>query len=259
MKLITLNIWGGKIYDPLIQFLEEQSQDTDIFCFQEVLFGSKETFTLLGKARMNIFSEIEKRFPDFTAVSYYAPEDAVYFENELLPTDTRLGQAIYVRKSLKIIDNGGFQTYQSNYPSGVDFGGKITGNCQWLTIQNVNDGEVTILNVHGLWQKDTHKADTSARIAQSKILHNFLDSNNGKKILCGDFNLKPDGKSMGILEQGMTDLIKKYNITSTRSSFYTKPERFADYILISPDVKLDRFEVLKDEVSDHLPLLLEFE
>ena len=40
MKIITLNLWGGKIYDKLIEFLKSK-QDVDIFCFQEV-FDSQE-------------------------------------------------------------------------------------------------------------------------------------------------------------------------------------------------------------------------
>lgn len=36
MKLICLNAWGGKIYQPLMDFIRKHTQDTDIFCFQEV-------------------------------------------------------------------------------------------------------------------------------------------------------------------------------------------------------------------------------
>ena len=36
MKLITLNLWGGRVKQPLIDFLLEQEADTAIFCFQEV-------------------------------------------------------------------------------------------------------------------------------------------------------------------------------------------------------------------------------
>jgi endonuclease/exonuclease/phosphatase family metal-dependent hydrolase len=80
----------------------------------------------------------------------------------------------------------------------------------------------------------------------------------GAKILCGDFNLLPDTDSLAILEQGMRNLVKEYRVTSTRSQFYEKPDRFADYILVSPEVIVEDFQVLDEAVSDHLPLLLEF-
>ena len=36
MKLITLNIWGGKVFEPLMEFFRKHAEDTDIFCLQEV-------------------------------------------------------------------------------------------------------------------------------------------------------------------------------------------------------------------------------
>jgi len=258
MKLITLNVWGGKVFKPLMDFLEKYEKETDIFCFQEVLFGSKKNFTPFYKARINIFDEIEKRLPGFVALTYPAPEDVTYFQSELLPDNTHPGQAIFVRKSLEVCDTGGFRGYPGKYPVGVEFGGKITGSCQWASIKGEGSGEITIMNLHGLWQKDTHKADTPARLSQSGILRNFLNSRKGKKILGGDFNLNPDGKSIKILEKNMINLIKKFGFTSTRSGYYTNRGKFADYILVSPDVAVNHFEVLQNEVSDHLPLLLEF-
>ena len=36
MKLLTLNTWGGKVHEPLLKFIEQRAEDTDIFCLQEV-------------------------------------------------------------------------------------------------------------------------------------------------------------------------------------------------------------------------------
>lgn len=57
----------------------------------------------------------------------------------------------------------------------------------------------------------------------------------------------------------MHNLISEYNVTSTRSSLYTKEEKFADYTFISKGIAVQGFRVLQDVVSDHLPLLLEFD
>jgi len=69
----------------------------------------------------------------------------------------------------------------------------------------------------------------------------------------------PDGRSIAILEQGMENLIKTFNITSTRSSQYNKDIKYADYVLITPGIKVKKFQALPDEVSDHLSLMLEFD
>lgn len=259
MKLIALNTWGGIAYKPLMGFIEQHAQDTDIFCFQELLFGTKAEFTSKLGARVNLFSEIEKLLPDFTVLTYRAPKDALYFQNELLPSGTESGQGIFVHKSLNIVANGGLRTYLGDNPNKGDLGGKITGSCQWVEIQTSKTTRTLVLNLHGLWQRDTHKADTPERFTQSEILQDFLKSKSGKKILCGDFNLKVDGESMQMLAEGMINLIKEYGVISTRSDLYLKPERFGDYILVSQNVAVDTFEALQDEVSDHLPLFLNFQ
>jgi endonuclease/exonuclease/phosphatase family metal-dependent hydrolase len=75
--------------------------------------------------------------------------------------------------------------------------------------------------------------------------------------MCGDFNLRPDTQSMSIIEQaGVKNLIKEYNISSTRTSLYTKSEKYADYIFISDNLKESEFKVLPDEASDHSALML---
>ena len=63
---------------------------------------------------------------------------------------------------------------------------------------------------------------------------------------------------LAILEEGMRNLVKETDVTSTRSHYYTKPEKFADYILVSPDITVVDFNVLPDVISDHLSLVLEF-
>lgn len=258
MQLITLNLWGGKIFEPLITFIKNQAEKTDIFCFQEMLFGVEPEVSPIHQARLNIFLEIEKCLPDFQAVTYLAPEEALHFQDEPLEKKTPPGQAIFVKKGIHINNHGGFRCY-NNAPDRVFLGGKITGSCQWIDLEIGNKETLTILNLHGLWQKDTQKADTEARLTQSIILNDFLQSKDGKKMLCGDFNLQPDSQSIAILEKNMNNLIKNSAFTSTRSSYYSKPDKFADYILVSPDINVKHFQVLQDEVSDHLPLLVEFE
>jgi len=85
-----------------------------------------------------------------------------------------------------------------------------------------------------------------------------MDTINTPKILCGDLNLRPDTESMRILEHGMNNLITEYSIQSTRTRYYTKPEKFADYILTSPEILINEFRVMPEEVSDHCPLYLDF-
>ena len=58
---------------------------------------------------------------------------------------------------------------------------------------------------------------------------------------------------------GLRNLVAEFGVTSTRTSLYTRPEPFADYVFVSDGIHVRDFRVLTDEVSDHAPLLLEFD
>ena len=257
MRLLTLNLWGGQVYEPLLEFLQKQASDIDIFCFQEILFGDVSAFTLKHEARINLFNEIQGCLPGYKGLRFPAPKEARYFQSEPLLDSIEAGQAIFAREGLTVANQGNFRTY-TDFPEGMDYGGKITGSCMWAEV-NSGKENVLVMNLHGLWQKDSNKKDTPARLEQSRILNEFIRSRSGKRILCGDFNLRPDGASIGALEENMRNLVNEYGITSTRSKLYEKEEKFADYMLVSPEVEVTNFEVLPDVVSDHLPLLLDFE
>ncbi|BCA95609.1 hypothetical protein TUM19329_19700 [Legionella antarctica] len=64
MKLITLNIWGGHLRNPLLKFIHEH-RDVDIFCLQEVYYNAHRT--IVDKERelsLNIFSDLKKLLPE---------------------------------------------------------------------------------------------------------------------------------------------------------------------------------------------------
>lgn len=124
-------------------------------------------------------------------------------------------------------------------------------------VQFMHDSKLfTAANLHGLWNGQG-ETDTEDRLRQSQKVRAFLDTQEGAKILCGDFSLLPDTKSLVILTEDMVDLVKEHGVTLTRSLYYTKPEKFADYILMSPDLTVIDFKMLQDAVSDHLPLTVE--
>jgi endonuclease/exonuclease/phosphatase family metal-dependent hydrolase len=252
MKLITLNAWGGKLYEPLIQFIKD-NKDVDIFCFQDVLFGNEPMFSPIEKGRLNLFSEISNVLKDYEYVISREPGHS-WVGSEILSEDIGAGKVIFVRKKFKIVRSGEFDVCDVSFKDQVI----VSSACQWIEIEK-NGEIITILNLHGLWQRDSKKKDTAERLEQSRRIRNFLSTVSGKKIFCGDFNMIPDGESIKILEEGMRNLIKEYSITSTRSKHYPKEEKFADYILVSNDIKVDNFKALPHEVSDHLALYLDFE
>lgn len=250
MKLISLNIWGGKVFKPLLDFLTEYSDKVDVFCFQEVFNTSSKRKTSNG-ARVNIFSEIASTLPKFQG--YFAPaETGLDFEG---PVDFNLsfGLATFVRNSLQVDSCGDVVIYEGK--NALDHGA-MPRNIQHIHLKEKSP--VTLFNLHGLWSPDG-KGDNEDRLLQSAKTRKLLDKTNGPIVLCGDFNLLPETQSLKILEDGMKNLVKEFNVSSTRSRLYKKDDKFADYILVSPEIRVRKFQVLDVVVSDHLPLLLDFE
>lgn len=260
MKLITLNVWGGKEFNSLMKFFEKEAGDIDVFCLQEVIFGLEPKFTNENKGRMNISAEITAKLHNFRSYKFLA-KHSDYFASELLPKGVTLGQEIFVRKSIKVTSDGGFRTYpeEKYIDNNLEF--PDCGNLQYIKIKEAGN-ELVIGNLHGLWQegqRNSQKLDTLERIEQSEIIKRFFDKEKGRKVLVGDFNMRPEIQSMKILEDGMKNLITEYGIISTRSPLYPKPIRYSDYILTSPDIKVKELRVLEDVISDHFPLFMEFE
>ncbi|HAS80562.1 MAG: hypothetical protein UR25_C0001G0168 [Candidatus Nomurabacteria bacterium GW2011_GWE1_32_28] len=246
MKLITLNTWGGIVNEPLFEFIKNNS-DIDIFCFQEVYPASVSPRPSLGKVRPNLFYDIQNVLPDFNG------HHAVAQENDVG------GLAIFIKKSFVVNNIKHAVVFkQLNNTEDEDREDYFSMGRDLQCVEFSHLGKIySILNFHGMWV-GKGKIDTKRRIEQSEKVIKIFNGAKGAKILCGDFNLRPDTKSIDILSEGNRNLVREYEITSTRSSFYLKPEKFADYIIVSPDIEVENFKVLQDQVSDHLPLLLEF-
>lgn len=243
MKIITLNTWGGKVKEPLKEFLKK-NQDIDVFCLQEIYHDAEDKEmdeAWKDSADLNLFKNIDEILENH--IGYFRPH-----------WDEHWGLAIFVKKDLKVVEEGERFVFQhKGWKSDIN-SGFIPKNIQYVKINNL-----TIINFHGLWNGQG-KTDTEERIDQSKKIKEFLDKNEGEEILCGDLNLLPDTESVKILEDaGLRNLIKENKIESTRTSFYTKPDKHADYAFVSGGVKVVDFKVLPDEVSDHCALYLEIE
>ncbi len=241
MKIISLNTWAGVVEQPLLNFLEKNI-DTDIFCFQEIYHNAQGKVEIDDDTKrevFDLFSKMEKILCN-THNGYFCPALHDFY-----------GLAIFVKKNIVVKNHGGCFIHETEWTKR----GNHSRNLQYITIELAGE-PLVIVNVHGLWN-GMGKTDTEDRISQSKRIKEFLDSQAGSKVVIGDFNLSPDTQSLAIVEKGMVNLIKKYDIQSTRTSLYTKDNKFADYAIITPSIEVKDFKVLPDEVSDHSPLLLE--
>ncbi|MEK7100624.1 MAG: endonuclease/exonuclease/phosphatase family protein [Patescibacteria group bacterium] len=243
MKIVSLNTWAGVVIEPLLDFFEKYNE-VDVFCLQEIYSqaeGKTDPHPELDM-KLDLFERIEKRLKD-THEGYFRPAHKDYY-----------GQAIFVKKSIQVEEEGDIFIYQNPDPEGR---GRHSRNLQYIRT-TVNGKPTVIANLHGLWN-GMGKTDTDDRLEQGRRIREFVGKRSEQVVVVGDFNLNPDTQSLALAEEGMRNLVKEYGITSTRTSFYEKEGKMADYALVSPEMNVTDFKVLPDEVSDHAALYLEIQ
>lgn len=253
MKIITLNTWGGRAgKEGLLSFFSKHKDDTDIFCLQEIwseAYTHLEGYKAGGKEIDNQeimvhgLQEITSLLSNF--IPYFRPHQGDHY-----------GLLMLVNKNINVKVEG--EVFVHKYKGYIPEGdvGKHARNIQFITTE-FGDSPLTIINFHGLWNGQG-KGDSEDRLNQSKKIKEFVETLTGNVVMCGDFNLLPNTESVKIIESiPLRNLVTDYGVTSTRTSHYTKPEKFADYIFVSKDIGVKEFKVLPDEVSDHSPLFLE--
>ena len=260
MKLIFLNTWGGKIFEPLINFVKQQSQTADIFCFQEI-YNTTSSIKRYKDIRANLLDELIKILPDFQFL--YSIEISG-FDSDATSVNFNLsvGKTIFIKKNIRINSQEDILLYGNKTKTSLK---KDFSNLP-ITIQSINftvsEKDFTLVNIHGIAFPGT-KLDTKLRLEHSVKIKGFLNSKNGPKIMVGDFNLLPQTQSIKLLEDDMRNLIKEFKIKKTRSNlnpYFGKSDfqKFADYTFVSSDVNVIDFQVPDVTISDHLPMILQF-
>jgi hypothetical protein len=261
MQIISLNIWGGKMHDPLINFIEKNKNNTDIFTFQEVTKYEKNV--KFNGYYSNILGEIIHLLPNYNY--YFAPRSKGNGPNGKIDFPMEFGQATFIKKEINKCDEREIFVYKN-----FNLANKYFDNGHFdfpsLILQSIIeiDGKkIMILNFHGLWTP-TAKIDTEHRLRQSQIIIDHIEYMNLPTIIAGDFNLRIDTQSLKMFEDaGMRNLIKESGVLTTRSTLYDKKwrsiDRYADYILTTKNINISNFKVMRAKISDHLPLFLRFE
>lgn len=259
MKLLSLNIQSAANGKKFYKYIKEKSKTVDVFCFQEVYDSSRSAVVGLGE-QTDVYRQLKVLLKGHDGVNFPVSDKlGNYFKLDFPVT---LGLVIFYKKGLRVKQSFG-KFVAGSLKASVDFrNGKESNAVQVAKIISKNE-EFWVLNFHGA-SRPGDKLDTPKRIEQSEILLDVLKKLSGPKILCGDFNLMPQTRSIKMLEQsGLVNLIKTYKIKNTRNSVswkrYNNRQSYADFTFVSKDIKVTNFKVPYNLVSDHLPMVLDFE
>ncbi|MDX0553390.1 endonuclease/exonuclease/phosphatase family protein [Sinorhizobium medicae] len=265
MRILSLNAWGGRIHNPLLKYLG--STKADILCLQEVVRTSGQPHGWLtyrdGDLRLpqrsNLFDEIRALLPAHRA-QFVPVARGLLHDDYGREIWSEFGLATFVRESYATIGEAlGFVHGAFTPDSWGEHPRARNAHC--VRVFDPDSGlYATIAQMHGL-RDPAGKGDTPARAEQSMRLVKLIESvwpGDERLVVCGDFNLLPQSSTFARLATlGLSDLVTGRGYTDTRTSFYEKEGRFADYMLVNDRVDVVGFEVVADpEVSDHRPLLL---
>jgi endonuclease/exonuclease/phosphatase family metal-dependent hydrolase len=265
MKVMCLNGWGGKLHDALVAYLS--FAQPDVLCLQEVVHTpatAKDWLTYrdgdhILPQRANFFLDVASALPDHAPTFCPAAQGVLWDGDASVPS--QWGLATYVSKSLPVIAQAQGFVHKSFSPDGYGDHPRSRSAHAIRLYDYAKGRALSITHMHGL--RDLKgKMDTPERAGQARRLLELssrVSEDGDLRIICGDFNVEPDSETLALLKKGgFTELVTANGFDSTRTSHYSKPGRFADYMLINRPEAVIRFDVVRDpEVSDHCPLILE--
>lgn len=265
MQIMCLNGWGGKLLEPLLPYLS--SAAPEVLCLQEVIHSpATDKDWLIYRdgdhvlpQRANFFRDVCRALPDHVAVFCPAAQGVLWDDDVSVPS--QWGLATFVHRSLPVIGQVQGFVHKDYGPDGYGDHPR-SRSAHGIRVYDHDRGRaVAITHMHGL-RDLSGKHDTPERAVQARKLLDMsrqLVQPGDLEVVCGDFNVEPESETLEILRAaGLVDLVTAGGFPGTRNSHYTKPGRFADYLMVSDPAAVCDFRVVYDpEVSDHCPLVLD--
>lgn len=240
MKILQLNIWGGKLGKQVVDLLNRE--DADVVCLQEAI-------EMPGSSSFLIEDLDEIKSKTGYQHCYFSPQ----FGYKLMKRQAKSGLATLSKvpllethtlfTRLEYIDDFDIQDTDYNIRS-----------LQHVVIQHRGEN-LHILNHHG-HHVPNHKNGDEETLRQCKVIVEYMQKLKGQIVLCGDFNLTPESESLEQINKILINHAKERGIITTRTPLTHKTE-VCDYIFTSPDIEVTNFQVLDDIASDHKALTIE--
>jgi endonuclease/exonuclease/phosphatase family metal-dependent hydrolase len=241
MKILQLNIWGGRLGTQISELI--RAEEPDVVCLQEVIDLEGKGglfFTGLDKIKTDAGFEHSDFSPSF---GFSVMKRRAQFGIATLSVLPFI-KTVHIPTGLAYVDN--FDVLDMDY------------NIRTLqhTEYEYCGQPLHILNHHG-HHIPAHKDGNAETLRQCKLVLDYINGLTGQIVLCGDFNLQVDSASLQQLNTQLTNHVKEKAIVTTRTNLTPKTEA-CDYIFTNAQINVKEFRVLEKVASDHKALVIEF-
>lgn len=260
MKLLNINI-GIKIDNTakVAEFIK--NENADIVAIQEIVRHLEDKVFDEFKSKLGVENVVGELYPN----RFFGPlwiTDAFRKEGKIHRDFGGLieqGNEILSKYTIKEAVNEHFYKAYEYALDWTNWKEEDHGRALETVELDINGKPLQILNIHGIWTEN--KMGDDRTVEECEFVVNKAKEKNIPTIITGDFNLLPETKSIKLINKEYINLIDKFNIKSTRPDFNDGLEsgkNVVDYIFVSKDITINDFKVIKTDITDHLPLMLEF-
>ncbi len=242
MKILSLNVWQGRLERVLLKHLE--TLDFDFACMQEAVeYEGRSGGLVSSYGKVGASLRLTNQF--------FSPLTAM----KLGSRDIAFGNATYsgipFSETSTIFTRG---KYKDDFDFDID---DYNVRAFQHSLVEVGSKKIHLLNHHG-HHIDAHKLGDDETLRQIKQIADYIKQLDGAVILCGDFNLAPESESIQLLNDLLRNLPVENSLETTRSRLTYKKE-VCDYIFVNERVDVKTFSMDETIVSDHNALVLDFE
>ncbi len=242
MKILQLNVWTGRIKGALAKFLAEA--DFDVICLQEAVWGDRDA------ELRNLFMTVDQ-IKELTRVEYEAR--SANWGMRIFSDDNVMEQGNVILSREEIVEEKSW-VVRGEYGL-IEKLEDFYEHMYTLQVVRLANG-LTVANHHGYWRPDPIGNEDTVEAMRRVAEH--LREVQGPLVMCGDLNVIHASPAMRELDF-LRDLTDEYGVENTLAGLKFDGKVACDHILVSPEVTVERFEVLDELVSDHKALVAEIE
>jgi len=242
MKILQLNIWGGKLDKQIFELIDREKPD--IVCFQEaIVLPGEENLFFASLAEIVRGTDLKEW--------YFSPSWAFKHMNRKAEWGNAILSLTPFLHKHSFFTGGEFKDDFDLMESDYNM-----RNLQHVIVEH-GGRKLNILNHHGHHVK-THKDGDAETMRQCTMIADYVKGLEGDVVLTGDFNLSPHSESLEQINAILSNHCIENDVKTTRTQLTHKTE-VCDYIFTSKGLTTKNFRVLPDIASDHCALMIEVE